>query len=346
MVSTSSINLKQLAQQLGLASSTVSRALHDSYEISPATRARVQQLARQLSYQPNAIASNLRSSVSKTIGVVLPQVDNPFFALAINGIEEEAQRNGYHVLIYLTHDRSEQEKTVARFLAEGRVDGILLALASGTRGVSHFERLKQLGLPIVQFDRVSDSLRTPTVTTDDYASSYQATAHLLQAGCRTIAHLRIAENLSISSKRLQGYQAALHDHHLPADPDLVLSGTTSNEENVRRIAELLRQRPAIDGIFASVERLALNSYQACQVLGIAIPQRLKIIGFSNMETASLLAPSLTTITQPAHAIGREAARILLQAIRKHRPALPAQSVELKSELIVRASTSRASSAGS
>jgi LacI family transcriptional regulator len=340
MLATSSVNLKQLATQLGVSSSTVSRALRDSYEISSATRQRVQQLARQLDYQPNPIASNLRSSVSKTIGVILPQVDNPFFALAINGIEEEAQRNGYHVLIYLTHDKSEQEKQVAKFMTGGRVDGILLALASGTRGVGHFDKLKQLGLPIVQFDRVNDSLGTPTVTTDDYTSSYQATQHLLEAGCRTIAHLRLAECLSISSKRLQGYQAALHDHHIAFDPSLVLNGTNASEENVRRITQLLEERPTIDGIFASVERLALNSYQACQTLGIAIPQQLKIIGFSNTETASLLAPSLSTITQPAHAIGKEAARILLQALTKHRLVLPTQSVELKSELIIRASTSK------
>jgi LacI family transcriptional regulator len=338
MQRTPSVKLKHLAHELGLASSTVSRALRDSYEISPATRARVQQLARQLHYQPNPIASGLRNSVSKTIGVILPQVDNAFFALAINGIEEEAQRNGYHVLIYLTHDKIEQEKAVAKFMAAGRVDGILLALASGTRNVSHFEKLKQQGLPIVQFDRVSESLRTPTVTTDDYASSYQATEHLVRAGCRTIAHLRLAEGLSISSRRLLGYQAALHDHHLAADPDLVLSGTASDAENQRRIEQLLRQRPDIDGIFASVERLALSSYHACRTLGRTIPQDVKIIGFSNMGTAELLAPSLTTITQPAHAIGREAARLLLQALLKNRPVLPSQSVELKSDLIARTST--------
>ena len=332
------VNLKQLAGELGLSSSTVSRAMRDSYEISAATRERVQTVARQLNYQPNPFAGSLRNNVTKTIGVVLPQVDNHFFSLAINGIEEVAQQNGYHVLIYLTHDSGEQEKAVTKYLTSGRVDGILLALASGTRGVSHLEKLKLLGVPIVQFDRVSDTLRTATVTTDDYASSYQATEHLLAAGCRTIAHLRVSESLSISSKRLRGYQAALQAHHLAPDPDLVLTGATSNEENLRRITRLLAQRPDIDGIFASVERLALSSYQACYNLGIAIPKRMKIIGFSNMETASLLAPSLSTITQPAYAIGREAARLLLHAVTKRQPILPSQSLELKSELIARAST--------
>ena len=332
------VNLKQLAHQLGVSSSTVSRALRDSYEISPATRERVKQLARQVNYQPNPIASNLRSHVSKTIGVVLPQVDNHFFASAIDGIEKVAQAQGYHVLIYLTHDRAEQEKTVAGFLGQGRVDGILVALASGTRGVGHLEKLRQQGIPIVQFDRVSRLLDTATVTTDDYGSAYQATEHLLRAGCRTIAHLRLPANLSISCRRLQGYQDALRAYHLTPDPELVLSAGSSDRENVARITQLLQQRPDTDGIFATVERLALSSYHACRGLGLSIPQTVKIIGFSNMEAASLLSPGLTTITQPAYAIGQEAARLLLQALAKRRPALASQSLELKSELVTRGST--------
>ncbi|MDB5270805.1 MAG: transcriptional regulator, LacI family [Hymenobacter sp.] len=334
------VNLKQLAGELGLSSSTVSRAMRDSYEISTATRERVKAVAQQLNYQPNPYAGSLRNNVTKTIGVILPQLDNHFFSLAINGIEEVAQQNGYHVLIYLTHDSGEQEKAVSKYLTSGRVDGILLALASGTRSVGHLEKLKLMGVPIVQFDRVSDALQTATVTTDDYTSSYQATEHLIKAGCRTIAHLMVSESLSIGSRRLHGYQAALHDHQIPYDTGLVLNGRGTNEDNLGHITQLLQQRPDIDGIFASVERLALSSYQACQRMGLSIPDAIKIIGFSNMETASLLAPSLTTITQPAYAIGKEAARILFQAIIKHKPVLPTQSLELKSELIARASTAR------
>ncbi|WP_201983393.1 LacI family DNA-binding transcriptional regulator [Hymenobacter rubidus] len=332
------VNLKQLAGELGLSSSTVSRAMRDSYEISTATRERVKAVAQLLNYQPNPFASSLRNNVTKTIGVILPQLDNHFFSLAINGIEEVAQQNGYHVLIYLTHDSGEKEKAVSKYLMSGRVDGILLALATGTRSVSHLEKLKLTGVPLVQFDRVNKALQTATVTTDDFASSYQATEHLIKAGCRTVAHLLISESLSIGSRRLHGYQAALRDHQIPYDAGLVLNGRGSNDENLRLITRLLQQRPDIDGIFASVERLALSSYQACQRLGISIPKQVKIIGFSNMETASLLAPSLTTITQPAYAIGKEAARILFHAIIKHKPVLPTQSLELKSELIARAST--------
>jgi LacI family transcriptional regulator len=333
-----SVNLKQLATQLGLSSSTVSRALRDSYEISPATRERVRDMARKLNYQPNPYAGSLRNNVTKTIGVILPEVDNHFFSSAINGIEAVAQEKGYHVLIYLTHDSEEQEKSVSKYLTSGRVDGILVSLASGTRNISHLEKLKKLDVPMVQFDRVSEKLNTATVTTDDYASGYKATDHLIKAGCRHIAYLMVSENLSIGSKRLQGYKAALHDHRLAFDASLVLGSSNSNEDNQARIKRLLQKHPHIDGLFASVERLALSSYHACHSLGLNIPDDIKIIGFSNMETASLLAPSLTTITQPAYAIGEEAARILFQAIAKHKPVLPSQSLELKSELVVRSST--------
>ncbi|GAB3851631.1 LacI family DNA-binding transcriptional regulator [Hymenobacter terrigena] len=334
----SSVNLKQLAAHLGLAQSTVSRALRDSYEISTATCQRVQEVARQLNYTPNPYAGSLRNNVTKTIGLVLPEVDNHFFSLAINGIEEIAQQNGYHVLIYITHDSQEQEVAVSKYLTSGRVDGILVSLASGTVDITHLENLKEMGVPMVQFDRVSEKLNTATVTTDDFASGYNATEHLLKAGCRHIAHLQVAENLSIGSKRLQGYMAALEAHQVPYDASLVLDSNGSNDENLANIKNLLEQHPQIDGIFAAVERLALGSYRACQSLGKSIPDDVKIIGFSNMETASLLAPSLTTITQPAYAIGKEAARILFQAINKNKPVLPSQSLELKSELIVRASS--------
>lgn len=333
-----SLNIKQLASKLGLSSSTVSRAMNDSHEISSTTRDRVRSLARQLNYQPNPYAGSLRSNVTKTIGVILPEIDNHFFSLAINGIEEMAQHYGYHVLIYLTHDSEEQEKAVSKYLTSGRVDGILLALASGTRHTAHLEKLKKLGLPMVLFDRVVETLNTATVTTDDYASGYRATEHLIKAGCRAISYLLLSENLSIGTKRMHGYMAALHDHQIPYNADLVLNASGSNEQNLRSIKKFLQQRPHVDGIFASAERLALSSYYACQSLGISIPDAIKVIGFSNMEAASLLAPGLTTITQPAYAIGKEAARILLQAITKNKPVLATQSLELKSELVVRAST--------
>ncbi|RSK44319.1 LacI family DNA-binding transcriptional regulator [Hymenobacter perfusus] len=334
------VNLKRLAQELNLSIATVSRALQDSHEVSAQTKERVKALADALGYQPNAYASSLRRNISKTIGVVIPEVNNHFFSLAINGIEEVARQNGYHVLIYLTHDDYEREVDITQYLTGGRVDGLLMSVASGSQDFGHLQKLYASKPAIVFFDRVCDALNTANVTTNDYESGYLATKHLLEAGCRHIAHLLLSGNLSIGRMRMQGYQAALQEHGLPFDETLVLTGYGDDEQNTELITDLLRSRPEIDGIFASVERLAISSYQACHNLGLAIPETIKIIGFSNLGVASLLAPALTTITQPAYEIGKEAARILLRAIEKKKPILPSQSLTLKSELFARKSTAR------
>lgn len=332
------VNLKQLAEELGLSIATVSRALQDSHEVSAGTKERVRALAAARHYEPNAYASSLRRNQSKTIGVVIPKVTNHFFALAINGIEEAARQSGYHVLIYLTHDDYAREVAIIQHLKGGRVDGILLSVASGTEDIAHLESLADANIPLVFFDRVCAEIPTAKVTTNDYESGYQATAHLLAVGCRRIAHLLISNKLSIGRNRQQGYLDALHAHGLAPDPALTVAGTMDNQHNLALIEDLLRRRPDIDGIFASVERLAVGAYHVCRELGRRIPEDVKIVGFSNLESVSLFDPPLTTITQPAHDIGRAAARILLQAVEKRRPVLPSQSLVLNSELVQRRST--------
>lgn len=332
------VNLKHLAQELRLSVSTVSRALNDSYEISATTKARVQQLARQLGYEPNPYASSLRRQKSKTIGVVIPEVANNFFSLAINGIEKVARENHYHVLIYLTHDQAQQEATIMQHLAGGRVDGILASVAGETQSFAHFSKLQERRIPMVFFDRVCEDFATARITTDDYQNGYNATRHLLDAGCRHVAHLLVSSHLSIGQKRLRGYLDALQDAGLPPDPTLLLHGTPDKARNVALLEQLLSRNPAIDGIFASVETLAISSYLACRRLGRRIPEDVKVISFSNLEIAELLDPPLTTIAQPAYEMGRTAAQLLFRAILKNKPILPTQSQELKSTLMARRST--------
>ncbi|GAA4379551.1 LacI family DNA-binding transcriptional regulator [Hymenobacter koreensis] len=332
------VNLKKLAEELNLSIATVSRALNDRYDIAQATKDRVRELANKLNYEPNPYASSLRRHKSRTIAVVIPEVANHFFSLAINGIEEIARGNNYHVLIYLTHEEYQREASIVRLLAGGRVDGVLLSVASRSHDLNHLDLLRERGIPMVFFDRVHADMDTAKVTTDDYESGYKATRHLLDAGCRTVAHLTLAGSLTISRRRMHGYIDALRDFGLPYDETLVVPAQLSKPEDIQAIEALLTHRPAIDGIFACVESLAMCSYEACRNLGRAIPADVKVIGFSNLEMAALLDPPLTTITQPAYNIGREAARILFQAVNKNRPILPTHSLELKSELIVRAST--------
>ncbi|MCC3153223.1 LacI family DNA-binding transcriptional regulator [Hymenobacter sp. BT770] len=335
------VNLKRLAQELNLSIASVSRALQDSHEVSSQTKERVRALATALNYQPHAYASSLRRNLSKTIGVVIPKVANHFFALAINGIEEVARQSGFQVLISLTHDDYAREVSIIQHMKGGRVDGLLMSVASGTEDFAHIKSLRESNIPIVFFDRVCAEVSTAKVTTNDYESAFQATEHLIQAGCRRIAHLLISNNLSIGQFRQQGYRDALLAHGCDVDPTLILHGVMDNEQNVALIRDLLLRRPDIDGVFASVERLAISTYRVCKELGRTIPDDIKVIGFSNLEAASMLDPPLSTVTQPAYDIGREAAKILLRALEKKKAILPSQSQVLKSELFQRQSTAAA-----
>ena len=210
---------------------------------------------------------------------------------------------------------------------------------------AHLQHLKETNIPIVFFDRVCAEMATAKVTTNDYESGYQATEHLIGAGCRHIAHLLISNNLSIGQFRQQGYLDALMAHGHAPDPGLILHGVMDNEQNVALISELLLRRPDIDGIFASVERLAISTYHVCKELGRRIPEDIKVIGFSNLEAAALLDPPLSTVTQPAYEIGKEAAKILLRAVEKKKAILPGQSIVLESTLFERGSTARLEESG-
>jgi LacI family transcriptional regulator len=332
------MNLKQLAKELNISISTVSKALRDSHEISAATKNLVLAKAKEFNYQVNPFASSLRKQKSKTIAVVIPEIANNFFALAINGIESIAQEKGYHVLIYLTHEDKEKEIAITKHLQNGRVDGIMMSLSSQTAELTHLEELKEKEIPLVFFDRVADQIDAPKITTDDYNSGVKGTEHLIENGCKRIAFLSISQNLSISNKRMNGYADALKKSGLKTDNSLIVSCNGDEKKNKDIIRKLLSRKNRPDGIFASVEKLAITTYEICEALKLNIPKDVKIISFSNLQTAALLNPSLTTITQPAFEIGREAASILFKLVEKRGFNFLLEKTELKSILIERNST--------
>jgi LacI family transcriptional regulator len=335
------VDLKELAERLNLSVSTVSRALRDKYDISEKTKKRVLALAKELNYQPNPYASSLRQRKSRTIGVVIPEIDNNFFSLAINGIETVAQENNYHVLIYLTHENQQKEINILKHIQNGRVDGLLISLSSETDKIDHLKEIRKIELPLVFFDRVAEGMDVPLVTTDDYQSGFDATSHLIESGCRKIAYLSISKNLSIDNKRMKGYADALEKHKIAFDSKLVLQGTHDHEKNKKDIARLLKSKSRPDGIFSCVEKLAIETYEVCRTLGLRIPGDIKIVSFSNLAVSSLLNPSLTTITQPAFEIGKEAAKILfklLEQLEKKRPFSLIENKVFNSSLIKREST--------
>jgi LacI family transcriptional regulator len=333
------VNIKELARELNLSISTISKALHDSHEISAKTKKIVLDAAATFNYIPHPYASSLRGRKSKTIGVVIPEVADSFFSLAINGIESVAKEKAYHVLIYLSHENFENEKDILKQFQGGRVDGVLLSVSRETSKSDHINDLISDGVPLIFFDRVCDDIDTAKITTDDFESGYKAAEHLIRKDCKRIAFLSISASLSISNKRLDGYQQAQADYKIQADKKLIVLCSDDAKQNYTVIKKMLQQKNRPDGILASVEKLTTPVYKACELLKLNIPKDIKVICFSNLVTASILNPSLTTITQPAFEMGRTAARLLFRKLEKDNFNLKKESVVIPSSLIVRNSTS-------
>lgn len=332
------VNIRELAKELNLAISTVSKALKDSYEISPETKDRVLKLAEKLNYTPNPYASSLRRKKSNTIAVVIPEVADSFFSLAIKGIEEIAQTKGYHVLIYLTYESYIKERKILEEFRNGRVDGVLMSVSSETVSAAHINGLCEAEMPLVFFDRAMGSIEAARVRTDDFHSGYLATTHLIQQGCRRVAYLSISTQLEIVNDRLGGYKKALIENELPFDEKWVIACSNDFADNYQMLANIMKQQIKPDGIIASVEKLITPFYVVCNDLKINIPSAVKVVAFANLPTAQILYPSLTTITQPALEMGKAAATLLFKALEKRSYNLRKEDLVIPSQLLVRDSS--------
>ena len=334
------VNIKRLALELNISIATVSKALNDSHEISLKTKNRVWDLAKALNYTPNPAASNLRSNKTKTIAVIIPFVANNFFSLSIKGIEEVARQYGYHVLIYQTHEDTEMEIAFTKSLLSGRVDGILTSVSSNEYNSEFYQNLVKK-IPLVFFDRVYENIDTFTVTTDDYEISFQATEHLVTSGCKKIAYLYGLDKLPAGRARFAGFKDAIKSNGMEVAEQLIVNYVHDEELNLQNIKQLFTEHQP-DALFSSIEEFVIPAYIACQELNLKIPGDVKILSFSNLSTAQLLNPSLTTITQPAFEIGNEAAKCLFKLLNK-RGIGDDQNIVLKSMLIKRASTGQQAS---
>ncbi len=334
-----SVNIKKLAKALNLSTSTVSRAFRDNNDISKDTKERILEMAKQLNYQPNHYASNLREQKSKTIAVIVPELGNNYFSLAIKGIETVASAKGYHILVYATNDQFEKEVSFIKHLHNGRADGIIMSVTGEANDHTYLNDLFKKRLPLVFFDRVYEDIITPRVITNDYESSFAATKHLILQGCKNIAYLAVNKTLSIGKTRMQGYIDALDKFKIPFNEELIIDCTNNYKENIELLKESFQQLKP-DGVFTSVERLAFATYYACYDLNLSIPNDLKVIGFSSLEIAPLLNPALSTITQPASDLGKTAAELLFKMLENPTNVDQQTEIILNSKLIHRKSTDR------
>lgn len=337
------ITIKDIARALGLSTSTVSRALRGSHEISAETKKMVIEYAEQFNYRPNPIALSLKERRSRSIGVVVCEIANNYFSQAINGIESIAYNRGYHVIISQSHESYEREVVNVEHLASRSVDGLLVSLSTETDRIEHFKKLHEKGFPIVFFDRITDEIETHKVVADNYTGAYNATQHLIDMGYKRIAHLSSAAHLSISKERLEGYKAALKDNNI-----------TLNEQHIRNcnhagmiyqeledaVKSLVTLKDKPDAIFSAGDRLSVSCLTALKAIGLKVPDDIALVGFSNSPLVELLNPSLSAVTQPAFEMGQAATELLIKIIESKRAVTEFEKVVLQTELIVRDSSAK------
>jgi LacI family transcriptional regulator len=338
------IRLADLAEQLGLSTATVSRALKDYPDISAETKRRVLELAKALNYRPNSIAAGLRQQETRMIGVIIPEIVNHFFAKVIKGIMEVAYKEGYKVMLCQSDEDYEKEVKDARALLSSRVDGLMASLGNHTHDFEHFFDFQRAGVPIVFFDKTAPEIEGfSQVVIDDYRGAFSAVEHLIGQGCRRIAHLSGPQEAFTFQRRFQGYRDALQKHGLPLDPALVCECPRMSHELARDCAlRLLEQQPPIDGLFAVTDLLAIGAIKGLREQGKKCPEDIAVVGFSNWELGTAIDPPLSSVDQPGYEMGKQATEILLREIRaeKEEESLPPEKVILNTGLQIRASSLR------
>jgi len=331
--------LKQIAKEFEVSISTVSKALSDSPEISEATKIKIQEYAKLQNYKPNSIAKNLKNQRTNTIGVIIPNILNPFFAKVFSGIEQEALAKGYNVITGISNESHEKEMQVMDMLNNGTIDGFIVSVAEETQSKQEYQHFKDIvnsGTPIVMFDRVAEGIVCDKVIVDDFESSFDATQHLIKLGGKNIALLSTIGNLSVGQLRVAGYKKALEENKIKIVDNLLLI-ENEIESFDTKLASLL-QNEKVDAVFALDEHASTMAMKLAIKKGIKIPEQLNIIGFADGVWSKRLTPSLSTVSQHAPEIGAKAAELLINKLNTKDEFYQHQTVVIKTELRQREST--------
>lgn len=329
------ITIKDIARELGISVSTVSRALTNNPEISETTKEMVRELARKLNYKPNLLASNLRTNKNTTIGVVIPEVNHHFFASVLDGIEQAANEAGYSILICQSHENMEKEIQNVQTLLHSRVAGMLVGVSKETMHLHHLQEVLNSNTPLVLFDRPCPSLSCDQVVSDDYAGAYGAVEHLIQTGCKRILYFSSSMNLEVAHRRYQGWRNALQKHGLWHSTDDIIIADT-RELAIEELPKQMNADQRPDAIFCVNDHCASGVLYAAQKLGLRVPEDLSICGFSDAPLARITTPMLTTVEQHGTEIGTHAMQALLRKLNgdTHTP----HTEIVRTNLVVRGTT--------
>lgn len=332
------LTLKQIARELDVSVSTVSKALRDSVEISEDTRNKIKAFAKLYNYKPNNIALSLKNRKTKTIGVIIPEIIHHFFTTVISGIEQVANERGYHVIICMSNNSFDKEVINMELLANGSTDGFIISVAKETQQKGDYHHLQEVieqGMPLVMFDRVIDEINCDKVIIDDVLGAREAVQHLIDIKCKNIALISTVDYVSVGKLRTQGYLEALKENEIAINHDLILK-VEDFDRSEQEIKHFLNGKN-IDAVFAVNEHFAIYAIKAFTDQGLKVPDDISVVGFTNGELSKLFNPSLTTVSQHGAEIGAQAARLLIKKLESKEEG-PYETIIVETELIERNST--------
>lgn len=332
------VTIKDIAKELNISVSTVSRALRDTYDVNHDTRSKVLSAAAQLNYKPNYNAIGLAKGCTHNIGVILPCITNYYFSTVITGIQEMAYSKGFNIVFFVTNDSADREISIVKNLAMSALDGLLVCISSDSDACEHFQGVIDEGVPVIFFDRVASGIETSKVMQDDYNGAFEAVEHLIGNGYTKIAHIAGPKGLSFTQKRLNGYLAALEKHNIPIHEEWIIYSGFSQQCGEEDVCQLLRCKEVPDAIFAVNDRKAIGAMVALKNNHIIVGREMGVVGFTNDPVSTIISPSLTTIAEPAFEIGKKSCELLLKHITKKR--FRPEEITLPGTLIVRESSIR------
>ncbi len=335
------ITLKHIANTFGISIATVSKALSDSYEISTSTKEKIIAYAKANNYKSKSIDLSLLHKKTKTIGVIIPNIMNSFFAKVFVGIEEIATRNGYHIISCISNESYEKEVKTIELLKSDTLDGIIISLAEETQVKEQYSHLKNAineGVPIVMFDRVSEEIKCDKVIVNDLIGSFNATNHLIETGCKRIALISVIDNLSVGKLRVEGYKKALKAFNMPIEEKLIVR--IGYNEDFEVALKIILADKTIDGLLCLEESSAVNALAILKRMHYKIPEDISIACFTNGKLLQHLTPSISAISQHGKHIGETAANMLIDRIEKEDENKPFITKVVKTSLIKRESTKR------
>jgi LacI family transcriptional regulator len=332
------VTIYDLAKKLNISPATVSRGLKNHPGISKKTKKKIFDLADKIGYRSNNFARNLRNQKTNTIGVIVPRLNSHFMSSVIAGIEHIATREGYNLIISQSFESAGKEAVNAKTMFDNRVDGLLISLAYDTREIAHFENFFKKSTPVIFFDRVMEHKNSTSIVIDNQKAAYEATLHLIAQGCKKIVHITALPQQNVYVDRLKGFQKALKESKIKLRAEDVIIGDLSMEAGANAAETIMQMKPLPDGVFAANDNAAVGCMLALKSKGIRIPQDIAVVGFNNDPVSRVIEPNLTTINYSGYEMGEVAARHLIDHLNHTSPIQNTNTLVLRSELIVRASS--------